>query len=256
MKLIIQALGFVAAVSGCASTTSRSSFQLSDLTVQVVKDIKTYNSWVAADKSGFPAGLCLSKVTVSTELTDTQSVDGSLSIPLAVGSFKLGRDSSTTRKDVTQLPFVPSYPLVAADAPKNQQQRDAWYDGWIKKMQKGLSEDQKVWRKKPVSEGLKAFENESLAAELWRIRATIHETVFASVQGSNNLIYPEGLTVNRSFTITQNEMAELQLKLGKDVGLGTSSNHISKGTLDIRFSPNNSFDPRYCDSQSLKKPKS
>lgn len=111
MKNIITSATIIALLGGCAQLERRSSVGLIDLTSAAARDMQTYHNWVENDPSVFPAGLCLERVSITTNLSNAQSANSSASIPLAVGTFTLGLAS---RRENTKTATLPFHPILSA----------------------------------------------------------------------------------------------------------------------------------------------
>lgn len=249
-------------VSACA-VTSPSSVQFSDLTREIASNVATYEKWVKKDQdrpNPFPVGLCLERIDATFAVSKVRTRGASAAIPLAApggmlsGSISLSGSNSEGEGRTTTVPFVPFYLERSDDAPETADERDErllkWRDGLADRAESELE----TWAKPPGGMKDKVFAaDQSLAAELWRLRAAAHFPVFESALRGELVLRPESVTYSKDFEIVRLGEASVSITLAGSGSLGVSVERSDRaaGTFTISYVENRSLDPFNCDNTSL-----
>lgn len=269
-------LAISVAISTLASACSvsprpPSTVQLSDLTTVIADNVARYEAWVTQDQLSDPflVGLCLEQITAYADLTDGRKLDGSAGLPLAApgapvgGALSAFMGQSETEMTALSVPFVPAYPLprVAAESDREREAalaaKAAKIDAWRQTLEAPEKADQQDWALPPANIDEKTFaQDDSLAAELWRIRAAVHYPVFLSAASGPTILRPTGLTFDRTFIVEKSGggRATLSLASGASFGAGAERSSTTASKFEIVYVPNESLDPFACDSTSLTPP--
>lgn len=251
----------VLAVAGCTRPSAGLSFH--DLVWAASDGLREYEQWVKEKKDGFPNELCLAGIHLSASLAETTGQSGSAGLQLAAPAFgltgMLGYQfiSSQSETGTISASLEASYQKAPEDAKKAEEKRDAFIAD-IPRRRALKSGSEKLIEEPPVLPDYAGRERppfaqrDDLAAELWRIRQTIHGAVLNSPK--DMVLKPGPMTLRIGYVATVSAGGGVSIKLGgQPIGdFGASGGSTEQNEMVLFFLRNTSKQDRFnCHKDSI-----
>lgn len=259
----------VLAVAGCTRPSAGISFH--QLVWAASDGLREYELWVQKENEGFPNQLCLAGIHFSASLAETTGQSGSIGLPLAAPAFgltgmlgyKFISSQSETGTISTSLEAVYREEPAKSETPRQQEEREndlkAFIDGiptryssqrddlLTGKIKEPRELDEYATRNRPAFS-----QRNDLAAELWRIRQTIHGAVLNSP--SRDIVFKPGpMTLRVKYVATTSAKGGVSINLaGQPLGDFGASGGATEANEMVLFYVNNQSDDKFtCNKKSL-----
>lgn len=263
-------------ISGCAKHPS--GIGLTELMTATAADVNKFEKWVAAhnaDKdthSGlrFPNRLCLNKIEFELDVSNVATRNAGVGIPIAgsgipvLGTIEFFRDLTDNKSSNIKLPIKRDYSAIdefdETLGPANEKTAREAADRFLRALRAGdVQARLEVPPMLPDETRSASFaQDRSLAAELWRIREAIHETVRRSAFDSDAApLVPGDLEIERKFVLTKKTAtkgAGLKILIANPaptLGFEASLKQTETSVIKIKFAENASKNPWVCNKKSI-----